>query len=648
MCGIAGIVSLNGKPIIDGGNRIHTMLKLLHHRGPDKQGVFFSPDGWVALGNTRLAIGDTITPFEVPMISWDGDAILTYNGEVFNYREERARLERQGIVFRTHSDTEVVLAALQKEGEQCLSRFDGFWGFALYEISKKRLLLGRDLLGKRHVFYYQNYHEFVFSSEINPILAVVKESWDIDIRSLLSSFEFRSAPPGATLVKKIFRLQAGYHLTIELASQKMHMNRALKLHPEKWFDFFEKNPSETEILEQCDALIAASCQARIPMEVGYIATLSGGLDSTLMNVYLSRFKKGLVDTLHGRSTRAAPQKGDDVDEWMASRWISRHLNTRHFEFDMLDDSAVKLYQQQAANSFDGVFSEGLVKFYQLAMQAKQHQKKVLLLSDGPDEFLGGYDRDIAAYRLEQRMSNGHWNGKIVRHFCRTALGRKILYKIKAKHLLNWSWLSKHPFYFKPAHSSGQYEVLRQLFDFNHVVIPHTLDSYGTIPSDYADLLSELDISQCMALSYATRSLSDYYNLRTDRAVMFASIELRLPMQTTDLVEFMIAVPAQWRFYSGRWSKYLFRKLVEKHVGTHIAYRHKYGFAYPGWMDIQLAKKLDLESTIQDSSIFNELPFKKNAKRFFLQTPHGHYRWMAYCLARSYERLKNRDFEVNVM
>ena len=315
---------------------------------------------------------------------------------------------------------------------------------------------------------------------------------------------------------------------------------------------------------------------------------------------------------------------------------------------MLDDSAVKLYQQQAANSFDGVFSEGLVNFYQLAMQAKQHQKKVLLLSDGPDEFLGGYDRDIAAYRLEQRMSNGHWNGKIVLHFCRTALGRKILYKTKAKHLLNWSWLSKHPFYFKPAHSSGQYEVLRQLFDFNHVVIPHTLDSYGTIPSDYADLLSELDISQCMALSYATRSLPDYYNLRTDRAIMFASIELRLPMQTTDLVEFMIAVPAQWRFYSGRWSKYLFRKLVEKHVGTHIAYRHKYGFASPGWMDIQLAKKLDLESTIQDSSIFNELPFKKNAKRFFLQTPHGHYRWMAYCLARSYERLKNRDFEVNVM
>ena len=221
MCGISGIISLNGRPIPHAEKRINRMNELLKHRGPDAQGYFISKDNLVALGNTRLAIVDAANNFNVPMQSLNQRQVITFNGEIYNFQELKSNLEKKGIVFNTNSDTEVLLNGLKNEGENFLQKLDGFWSFAYYDESKKEVLMSRDLLGEKSLFYYKSKNEFIFASEINPILEIAEEGFEVDTGSIVSCFRYRAAPPKKTLVKDVHRIEAGYGFKISPKENKL-------------------------------------------------------------------------------------------------------------------------------------------------------------------------------------------------------------------------------------------------------------------------------------------------------------------------------------------------------------------------------------------------------------------------------------------
>lgn len=644
MCGIAAIVSLSGRPVVDAERRIAAMTAALRHRGPDRQGIAVSDDRLVALGNTRLAIVDVGNDFPVPMRTRNGGAMLSYNGEIFNFADELARLEGRGVKFATRSDTEVMLHGLVLESPAFLERLDGFWSFVLYEPDRRAVTIGRDLLGEKHVFYRIQDNELILASEIPPILLASSGAETLDFDAVASAFRSRAAPPAKTLLQGVFRLEAGTNMTVTAGAPGISTARGRRLQPEKWFDFFAADPSEDEVLDLFDRHIADACRMRVPAEVDFQATLSGGIDSTLVNVFARDQAGEPLDSLYGSTSRTPPARGNDLDELSASRLTAERLDNRHEVIDLIGSDCVPLYHQQARNSLDGLFCEGVVAYQQLARHTAGTGRRVLIMSDGPDELIGGYDVDIAAFRLEREMAAHPVRRWAANWLTEETWRHRLIPKGKRKHLVNWSHLKDDPFAFRPVHGGTTPDVMETLFPRDQVASSRS--AFGGIPDDYAALAGDLDLSQCMALSYATSSLPDYFNLRSDRGTMSESLEVRLPFQSPALVDLMIATPAKWRFMGGRWSKYILRKLVARHVGPEIAYRGKYGFAYPAWSIPELADQIDMPGTIAGSSVFEDLPFNPGTRDFLMRPDQQRHQWMGYCLALIHDRLREGEPAAN--
>ena len=635
MCGIAGIVSLSDRPISDARSRLSAMISLLNHRGPDGAGLWVSEDGLVGLANTRLSIVGVHDSFDLPMRSTERGDVLTFNGEIYNYRELRAQLAAHGARFRTGTDTEVLLAGLSSEGPEFVQRADGVWSFGFFDERSRVLHLARDLMGEKSLFYAVTAGELVFASEIPPILAAAQESptWDFD--SVVCAFQYRAAPPGRTLLNEVRRLRAGFCLTVTPGSSDLRQRRLQRLAPEKWQEFFARDPGLDEVVEAFEEQIQRACDRRVPAEVDYISTLSGGIDSALVNVFLSNRGTRRITTLYGHSTRQSPQRGTDLSEYDASCLTAQRLDTDHQAFSMYSDDAVAVYAEEAANSFDGVFCEGATQFRLLARQARSAGKRVLITSDGPDELFAGYDVDIRAVQLGARFAQ--CDDSVRRALMRRASDVEHM-RGKSSALLNWAYTAGEPFAVRPNHGGTRPEVMATLFGPVPAAVP--VKSFGRVDDDYADLVQGMDTSQKMGMAYACTSLPDYVNTRSDRGTMRESIELRLPLQATYLAELMVASPAKWRIRNGTWSKFILRCLVQRYIGDAVAFRGKYGFARPIWMIPEQAAKLDMREVVAGSAIFHAVPFEPKAREFVLSPGQERHLWMAYCLAQTYERLTN--------
>ncbi len=633
MCGIAGIASLTRRPLADARPRLAAMTSLLRHRGPDSAGLWLSDDGLVGLANTRLSIVGVHDTFDLPMRSADGAGVLTFNGEIYNYRELQAELAARGATFRTATDTEVLLAGLNAEGTGFVERADGVWSFGYFDQHARVLHLARDLMGEKSLFYAVSGGELIFASEVPPILAAMRESPSWDLESVVSAFRYRAAPPGRTLLNEIRRLRPGFCLSISPGAGELRERRLQRLAPERWHDFFARQPALDEVVDVFEEQLERACDRRVPAEVDYISTLSGGIDSTIVNIFLSDRGRRRIASLFGHSTVSSPQRGTDLSEYEASCLTSQRLGTNHQQFSMFGDDAVTLFAEDAANSFDGVFCEGTTQFRLLARQTKSTGKRVLVASDGADDLFAGYDTDIRALQLAARFAR-------LDDAARCALIRRAgdldHMRGKSSALLNWASVAGEPFAVRPIHGGTRPEVIAALF--GREPAGGGITWFGQIDDDYLGLAQGMDTSQKMALAYACTTLPDYQNTRSDRGTMRESVELRLPLQATYLAELMIATPAKWRIRDRTLSKFILRRIVQRHIGDAVALRGKYHFAQPIWKIPGPAAKLNMAEEVADSAIFRDFPFESGARAFLLSPGQGRHLWMAYSLARTYQRL----------
>jgi len=638
MCGLAGIFSLNGKPIENAANRITAMTDRLKHRGPDSQGTMVTDDGLLALGNTRLAVTDPKAPIALPARSHDERAALSFNGEIYNYAEIRKALVSRGVNFRYRTDTEVLLEGLHLDGEKFLSCLDGMWAFAFYEIDQGRLILSRDLMGERHLFYRIQDGELVFASEAQPILADRGKPESIDFGGLVSAVRYNAAPPGRTLVQGLHRLHPGHNLVATTDGQ-WRQNRYRKLQPEKWFDFFASDPPLDAVVDEFENLMHSASLLRIPPDVPFISTLSGGLDSSLVCTYASDYGKQTIPTLFGQSSDEPDQNNpDELNEYDASVVTSKKLNTQHSHIFLNGDDSVPVIKRLTSDGFDGLIDSGTASFEMLAWQVRRSNTKVMLISDGPDELAGGYHIDRQAWKMDQLRDSSQLAFDSRKMASSSRLGRRVLNRLGKANWLVPPDFSYSPFHFLPQHQGNNPDTLSRLFSASDIAASDL--AFGLDDDAYADILPQMDPTQRRALSYAALSLPDMFNLRTDKAFLRAAVECRLPFQAPEMAEFQIALPAKLRFGSGDQTKYLLRKIVERRIGPEVANRSKHGFGAPLFKSSSANRSFDFESVIRSSPIFDDLAFKAGSRELSCQKEYGKLQWPLFVLAETYDQMKS--------
>lgn len=607
MCGIAGIINLKGQEIFDAQARIRRMTSLLNHRGPDDQGSYISLKGHIALGNTRLAISDPLNHIPQPLKTTNGKFVINFNGELYNDLELRQGLEEKGVSFRSHLDTEVLLEGLRLEGEDFLHKIDGMWAFVFYDEEKNSVLLSRDVLGERHLFYRITKDEFIFSSEVNSLIADARDALEIDFDNVLQSFLYGIAPVGETIIKGIRRMLPGHNMIINIGQQpREYLHR--KLHPEVWFDFFKRKPSLEETIGTFEKVFDLVCKRRIPREVPYISTLSGGVDSALVALYVSDFGRKETDTIFALS-EATPQNKlpGDLPEYEASRITAGVVKSRHHTTRLDAEGSLNALNDLAENAFDGMFDEAAGSFEMLARGGRVFEKKVMLISDGPDEFSGGYTCDKEAFVQDVK-------GGVKLNSCR--------------HI-----------YQKPFHQIVPKETLKQAVEGSVSVKNHRV-GFGCFYKEYSGLLPELDNSQIRALIYAASTIPDYCNLRADRGFMRASVESRSPYLAPKMVEFLIAMPAKFRFGpDNATTKYFMREIVKKYISVNVASRSKHPFSAPLWFNPGMKEKIRFEETIRESFAWKAFPFSKIFQENIFNEPFYKMRWSFYSLTKTQEHLK---------
>jgi asparagine synthase (glutamine-hydrolysing) len=282
MCGICGKYSLaNVAP-----ENIESMLDAIAHRGPDDTGMYLN--GRIGLGNRRLSIID-LSGGHQPLCNEDETVWIVFNGEIYNYRQLRHSLERNGHIFRTQTDTEVIVHLYEEEGENCVTKLNGMFAFAIWDTNEQKLVLARDHLGQKPLFYTQDGPNFLFASEIKAILAVAKKPREIDYESLHHYLSLRFIPPPRTMFQGIKKLPAA-HLLVYQAGQ-LKISRYWDLSFQNKFEF-----SETEFIGRLQEKLANTVESHLVADVPLGAFLSGGLDSSMVVATMAQFMGGPFHT----------------------------------------------------------------------------------------------------------------------------------------------------------------------------------------------------------------------------------------------------------------------------------------------------------------------------------------------------------------
>ena len=559
MCGICGGLSA-GSPLQE--DVLRRMLGTLRHRGPDDEGVHVAPP--VALGARRLSIIDVETG-QQPVRNEDETVWAVQNGEIYNYLELRGELEAAGHRFRSAGDTEVIVHLYEEHGEGFVSRLIGMFAIAVWDSREQRLLLARDRLGQKPLYYAEKPEGILFASEIKALLAAEPDlSRDID-HAALSEYLTKLYVGGDSSIYASIRKLPPAHLLVA-------DNRRRTSH--RYWDPWSVAPRkgelvEEELLEELCEKLRDAVRLRLRSDVPLGCFLSGGVDSSLIAALACRLSRNVKTFTVGFGR-------GDYDESPHARRVAEHLGTEHHEFRAeadLGELAARVPQ-----IFDEPFGDSSAIPTRQVSKLTRGEVTVALSGDGGDEVFGGYRR-YRARRMAARFRSvpgaalsavsglarllGGGRGRYGGGF-RENLRRFARYARQVRERL---WLTR-PEYFDAAMQEDL--LLPEVWRRVRTAAPPT--GPADIPRDLdpAELAMRLDL-----LDY----LPDDILVKVDRTSMDVSLEARAPLLDHRVVEFMLSLPPEWKL-RGRTGKYLLKRLAERFLPAEIVHRRKHGFAVP--------------------------------------------------------------------
>ena len=553
MCGIAGIVTSKSSRVEAG--LIEDMTRAMVHRGPDGEGYFVH--NHVALGHRRLSIID-IAGGEQPMFNEDNTVVVVYNGEIFNFLDVKAGLEARGHRFKTHCDTEVIVHAYEEYGELCPTHFRGMFTFAVYDIVRDRLLLGRDRLGIKPLYYHVDGERLLFASEIKPILRAMDERPGVDTGLIDFYVSVGYVPGDRTLFQGINRLLPGHTL---LREQGRHVVR-------RYWDIANipmLDISFNDAKDRLEQLLLESVRLRLMSEVPLGAFLSGGVDSSAIVACMSGMMSEPVKTF-------SVGYNDDPasSELEYARIVAKAFKTDHHEFILESGDFFDSLDLLLEHAEEPIVESAGVALYQLSKLAREHVT-VILSGEGGDEILAGYP----LYQKMPKIDRLHAVARLLPNVLHRRIGNSIGSEKAAKY---WDWIGtplsrRYWGISNDVTSSLKPRMYRQDFlaQVDNTVMDYFEKLFGTLEQGTAlRRMTYVDLKTW---------LPDDLLIKADKMTMACSLELRVPMLDHHLLEFSTALPDHLRRSSGQ-GKFLLKKLMEKYLPREIIYRRKQGFPVP--------------------------------------------------------------------
>jgi asparagine synthase (glutamine-hydrolysing) len=558
MCGIAGIVDREHAP---GEHEIEAMIADIAYRGPDGCGTIVLPEDRVALGHRRLKVLDLTQGGAQPMWSLDARYLIVFNGEIYNYLELRGQLASLGQAFRSHSDTEVLLAAYAHWGADCLGRLIGMFAFAIWDRERRELFAARDRLGIKPFYYCENDGALLFASEIKSILAPERIARRTD-RALVGAYmEFGYVPGDATLHAGVRRLLPGHALWW----------RDGRLTLKQYWDFgFDRIIDEglESAAERVRTLLGDAVALHLRSDVPVGVFLSGGLDSSTVVSLLSR------EALAGLKTfSVAYDLGDECDETPFARMVARAFRTDHQEVRISAQEFVQFIPAFAWHMDEPVADSAAISLYYVSKLARQ-EVVVCLSGEGADEIFAGYDfyiYNLAIERLRRIIGK-----PFLRSLASLVASTRRMEKLRKYLELAGDTLEER---YRGISTSDRRKT-------GSLYSPEFLRAEAGAENPASAYIRRLfECSRgwdCLSrmLYFDTKTwLVDQLLIKADRMSMASSIELRVPFLDHRLVECAATIPSRYKV-RGMQTKCVLRQAVSARLPARILRRRKLGFPTP--------------------------------------------------------------------
>lgn len=563
MCGICGIVSGDNNKVTE--DNVIGMLDELIHRGPDDYGVYLKNSGKssIILGQRRLSIIDLTTGHQ-PIFNEDRSLSIICNGEIYNFKELRVKLEKDGHKFQTNSDTEVIVHLYEKYEERCLSHLRGAFAFAVWDEKNSRLFLARDRVGKRPLLYALKKGKFIFASEFKALLAYPDVSKEINPEGIDAYLTYGYIPAPLTVYKDIYKLPPAHFLIFR--------NGQIEIKKYWILNFKDKiDLPEEPLRERVRELVTEAVRIRMISDVPLGAFLSGGIDSSIVVGLMSRISSDKIKTFSiGFSEKR-------YDELGYARIIAKKFNTEHKEFIVKPDIEsilpflIRHYGEPYADS-------SAIPSYYLTKMARSYVH-VALNGDGGDELFAGYERHWANRIASSRMAQ---------LFLKAGAG-KAMAAIIPRGLNPKNFFMRLGRFARAASDSPpvRYQKWVGVFTDEQKNMLYTTE-FSNISSAFSamrwleDAFKEaegLDPVDTFLYIDTMLNLPNDFLVKMDIACMANSLEGRSPFLDQELMEFAASIPSALKL-KGKFSKYILRKAFSDILPEEIYSRGKMGFAMP--------------------------------------------------------------------
>lgn len=582
MCGIAGIVAQRDQPVL--AEELHAMCAALVSRGPDDEGAFVGHRAGLAM--RRLSIIDLETGHQ-PVSNEDGSIWVVLNGEIYNYRQLRNELERRGHQFVTSTDTEVIVHLYEERGDDCVHALRGMFAFAIWDERRQRLMLARDRIGIKPLYYGTVAGRFIFASELKAVLQLPEVERRLNWQAVAHLLAYATTPSNESIVEGIRKLEPGHRLWLEPDKEPV---------VERYWELrFLPDPqrSEEDTIEELRAKFRESVRYHLVSDVPVGAFLSGGIDSSAVVASMAMMATGRIKTF------SIGFREQEFNELPYARLVAKRFGTDHHEL-VLEPDILDLLDHFAWDLDEPFGDASAIPTYMVSRLASQ-QVKVVLSGDGGDELFGGYD----SYVTEGR---DRW-ARFLPATIRTLLaGVSGLLPEDARGKQFLEYLSKpdgerYLFANTLFRSGHQRELLtgeaREQVAAAQPERPR-LDRFLGWKGHWLSALQDHDFRYYLPLDILTK---------VDRMSMAHSLEARVPLLDHSFVEFAATIPADWKWHQGR-TKHIFIKSLRGLLPDEILDRSKKGFGVPlnRWFRgplRPLVRELLLSDSCRKRGIFNE-------------------------------------------
>jgi asparagine synthase (glutamine-hydrolysing) len=558
MCGIAGLITLEGD-VPDSGV-IRAMCDAMVHRGPDDAGYLV--EGGVALGMRRLSIIDVAGGHQ-PVYNEDGSVAVFFNGEIYNYRELRQRLQSQGHKFSTQSDTEVIVHLWEEVGDDFPKHLNGMFAIAIYDRRQRKIVLARDHVGIKPLYYARVGRNLVFGSEVKVVLASARVERRLDYDALGQFLAWEYVPGEATLLRDVRRLRPASTLTLDLSSGRVAVREywdplAARRAPQA------KTTAEWE--DELDATIARCVRNQMVSDVPIGAFLSGGVDSSLVVAAMGRaetFSIGFDDPTYNET------------EWSAR--VAKHLGVQH-RIEIIEPKARDLFEHLMHFMDDPIGDFSIFPTYLVSKLAREHVT-VALSGDGGDELFGGYE----TYLAQERARAWERIPAVVRERVVVPLVEGLAPSAAKKGFVNKAKRFVEGARFDPELGHARWRLFLTAAARESLLTAPALARMPTSPGEHIERLHEAakdaDARDRTLYTDFRSYLVDNCLAKVDRMSMACSLEARVPLLDLEVVDLAFRLPPDLKFNS-RETKIALKNVAARHVPRECVFRPKEGFSIP--------------------------------------------------------------------